>query len=466
MQEPVRIVISDLHLGQNDAFDIFSSPDKPRLFADFLAYLAGSAAPVELVINGDLVDFLQLQPWSDLSRVAAAEKMRHIVEGSRHVFAALGQFLRDGRHAIKVLLGNHDVELAYPEVWDLTRQAILAQAPGAVGRLELFSKRTTYNPQVNGVTVHIEHGNAGDRWNEINYVPLFQDIETGTHTFAYPQGTKLVYETMNGFKESYQFVDVLKPEMPAVPLILLALKPQAGVRAIPDLTLHTLKSWGQGLAAGLRRRLAGLPFAAPGRLLVEEVLPETLAEGYSRLAAAGIGLAPSEAEDLTAFLSKPGGPDDATLVNFAASGNPVQLKLLVSALQTLNRFRAAQQGEAFYTANHHDDVSAVYARRNWLKGDVKVVIFGHTHEALTATFPEGIYVNSGAWANLVKLPSGTATVPLQQWFAGLADNTFERTSFPTFVRLAPEGDGMMVSLNAWTLSGEKKLWQRDVRKGA
>src|SRR5262249_3520609 len=156
----------------------------------------------------------------DLSRTAAAEKIRQIIEASGYVFAALGQFLRDDRHRVKVLLGNHDVELAYPEVWEVARQAILAGAPGAAARLEFFNTRTTYNPHVNGFTVHMEHGNAGDRWNEINYAPLFQDVETGTQTFAYPRGTKLVYEPMNDFKESYQFVDVLKPEMPAVPLIL------------------------------------------------------------------------------------------------------------------------------------------------------------------------------------------------------------------------------------------------------
>src|SRR5262249_36493346 len=152
-------------------------------------------------------------------------------------------------------LGNHDVELAYPEVWAEVRQAILAEAPDAAGRVEFFNTRATYNPRVGGVTVHVEHGNAGDRGNEINYVPLFQAVETGTNTFAYPPGTKLVYETMNGFKETFQFVDVLKPEMPAVPLALLALKPTAALRALPGLALHGLKAWAHGLLAGLRRRL-------------------------------------------------------------------------------------------------------------------------------------------------------------------------------------------------------------------
>jgi hypothetical protein len=166
-----------------------------------------------------------------------------------------------------------------------------------------------------------------------------------------------------------------------------------------------------------------------------------------------------------AFLSQDGPAGGA--VSFApAPASAVKLHLLVSALQALNRFQAAQQGDAFYAANHSNDAGARYARHNWLKGDVKAVVFGHTHEALAATFPEGVYVNGGAWANLVKLPPGANTDALLRWFQGIADNTFERTSFPTFVRIAPEGAGAAVSLNAWGAAGEKKLWGSSIRAGA
>jgi UDP-2,3-diacylglucosamine pyrophosphatase LpxH len=469
--EPIRIVISDLHIGQNDDFDIFASPDKPRLFDAFLDRVAGSEAPVELVINGDFVDFLQLRPWNDLSRPTAVEKIGKIVGGSGHVFAALSRFLRDERHSAKVLLGNHDVELAYPEVWDKVRRAILAEAPEADGRLVFFNTRTTYNPRVNGVTVHIEHGNVGDRWNEINYVPLFQDVETGTRTFAYPPGTKFVYETINGFKESYRFVDMLKPEMPSVPLILLALKPLLMARALPGIALRGLDAWAHGLVAGVRRRIAGLPFTPIEPLTVEETFAEALAEGYGRLVAAGIPLAASEPDDLAAFLDRPGTLDEAFPAPFTAPGsapaaNPVGLKLLVSALDALHRFREMREKVRPRPAGPGDDAGARYARDNLFRGDVKVVVFGHSHEALMATFPEGVYVNSGAWANLVRLPVGTDLVPLQRWLTGLADNTFERTSHLTFVRLAPDGDGAAITLNAWTDAGERELRRETVGPGA
>src|SRR6185436_3347250 len=124
--------------------------------------------------------------------------IQRIVKANRDVFGVIGSVLADSRHQIRILLGNHDAEMAYPEVWAVLRDAM---APDAGERLKLFDERTTYNVPMNGAVVHIEHGNADDPWNAINYQPLFHDAETGTANFSYPPGTKFVYETINQFKE-------------------------------------------------------------------------------------------------------------------------------------------------------------------------------------------------------------------------------------------------------------------------
>jgi len=62
----------------------------------------------------------------------------------------------------------------------------------------------------------------------------------GTKEFSYPHGTKLVYDIMNDFKEEFRFVDLLKPEMPAVVLILLALKPFMTALGIPGITVNLM----------------------------------------------------------------------------------------------------------------------------------------------------------------------------------------------------------------------------------
>jgi len=88
------------------------------------------------------------------------------------------------QHQIKVLLGNHDVELAYDDTWKPIQDAILGAAPaGAGARLQFLNRRITDNFRVNNVLVHVEHGNIADPFNSINYGPLFEDAEKNTKRF-------------------------------------------------------------------------------------------------------------------------------------------------------------------------------------------------------------------------------------------------------------------------------------------
>ncbi len=459
--EHTRIIISDLHVGQNDDFDIFAYPgsNKHALFTDFLDYVRQQPNPVELVINGDFIDFLQLRPWKDLRRAVALKKINDIVAKSPAVFTALGTFLGDPRHRLKILPGNHDVELAYPEVGQVLRDAILQSASGAKDRFELFgpkSPRTTYRPKINGVLVQIEHGNEGDPFNSLNYTQLFNDAETRTKKFSYPPGTKLVYDIMNDFKEELRFVDLLKPEMPSVVLILLALKPIMAARGIPGITGKALKAAGNYITAMIRRKVMGLPLGpktavkVPARDAddVETFLAKTFPDGDS----------PTEFE-MEVFLASeevPGSSDPT----MGPKLTKIRLWFLSWALQALARFQAVEQGAAFFNADHPHNAAAIGARSR-LTGDVRLVVFGHTHEALKTEFPEGLYVNSGTWADLVALPQN-GRAEIVKWLDEVAANTFKRTAYPTYVRIEPAGTGVSVSLNLWNDAGEQPLWAKNI----
>jgi UDP-2,3-diacylglucosamine pyrophosphatase LpxH len=460
--EHTRIIISDLHVGQNDDFDIFANPgsNKHALLTGFLNHVRQQPNPIDLVINGDFIDFLQLRPWGDLSRGVALKKIKAIVANSPTVFNDLGTFLKDSRHKLKILPGNHDVELAYPEVGQVLRDAILQSAPGAEDRLDLFgppsATRTTYRPKINGVLVQIEHGNVGDPWNSLNYTTLFNDAETGTMEFSYPPGTKMVYGIMNDFKEKLSFVDLLKPEMPAVVLILLAIKPFMAALGIPGVALKGLGAVGNSVLAMLRRKIGGKPLG-----------PKPAVGGPT-----------SDADDLEAFLSNTfpgqGSPTDWDMEVFLG-GNEVpgvsdpnlgpkltrvRLWFLSWALQALARFQAVRQGEAFFNTDHPDNPAAIGARSR-LIGNVKVVVFGHTHEALKTEFAEGLYVNSGTWADLVGLPQEGREAMLK-WLEDIAANKFDRTAYPTYVRIEPADNGVFVSLNLWNDAGERQLWAKNI----
>jgi UDP-2,3-diacylglucosamine pyrophosphatase LpxH len=308
-REPTRFIISDLHLGQNDDFDIFKAVGKEEAFDAFLKFCASQEGPVELVINGDFVDFLQLKPWDAYAKPSAAkdiavEKARAIAAGHARVFKALGTFLSDPKHRLVVLLGNHDVELAYDEVWAIIRDAIIGSTP-AKGILEFKSRVTQYNFTVDGVRVHVQHGNIGDPWNEILYRELFDNAEKNSG-FKHPPGTLLVYEIMNDFKERFRFVDMLKPEIPAVPLLLARLEP-SGAAQLPKATLAYLRSLKSGFVGRLRRWLGGGNFGPKSSVKSERQRTHVaMAQAYiAQVGARTQALSNLDVNHLLEFLNEP-----------------------------------------------------------------------------------------------------------------------------------------------------------------
>ena len=453
--EHTRIIISDLHVGLKDEFDIFASADKPQLFASFIQHLRGLQRPVELIINGDFVDFLQLRPWNDLSRGAALKKIESIVRESSYFFDELGNLLQDPQHQLVILPGNHDVELAYPQVGQVLRNSILKTAPGAANRIRMFdtpdARRTSYIPKINGVVVRVEHGNEGDPWNSLNYNALFTDAETGASNFSYPPGTKLVYETMNEFKDQLKFVDLLKPEMPAVALLLVALKPLMSARKVPTASLIAIDKLGNGVITALRRALSGAPLGVE-----EEAKSATVEDKLVNYFARELPKKRISDWSVEQFLYG----QEAVEGALGIMPKKVKLWLVSWALRGLARFQAKKRGTQFYLDNHPKNSAAKGAKTRF-EGEVKIVVFGHTHEALKTEFGARVYVNSGTWANLIELPKDAGSAMLE-WLQALADNKFEKTAFPTFVQIEPAAQGVSVSLNSWSLKGANTLWIKNI----
>ncbi len=208
------VVISDLHLG-----GAAPSPGRPRGFRicsriDVLARFVASleeltrSSHIELVINGDFVDFLAEEspeggfvPFiADSERAVAV--LGAIVERNILVFDALRHHLLRG-HTLVILAGNHDVELAYPKVQDALRGHLGRPASG----LTLSLHGAPYRLD-NAV---IEHGHLHDGWNAIETDQVHALIDQGDESHV-PPGSRLVAEIMNPTKQAWAFVDLLKPE--------------------------------------------------------------------------------------------------------------------------------------------------------------------------------------------------------------------------------------------------------------
>lgn len=246
---------------------------------------------VELVINGDFVDFLAEQDddagsgpsgacWRPfiISPDKAVRVFRRIAKRDAALFDALRRYLcRGGR--LTLLLGNHDVELSLPAV-----RRELESVLDSDGRDLAF----VYDGEAYRVgPVLIEHGNRYDRWNVVPHDALRRLRSSQSRGeeqktfFDPPAGSHLVAGVLNQIKKDFPFVDLLKPENESVLPILLALAPEyrRHIFAVARLAARAhLRPYDATVSAATRGDMAttSAPLA-DGRRVVEQALQAMLA---------------------------------------------------------------------------------------------------------------------------------------------------------------------------------------------
>lgn len=122
------VVLSDLHVGQGDAADIFDADDA---LAAMLDGVAGDPAVGQLVLLGDVLDLAPPGPTRRSSAEVASERLAAAWQAHPDVLAGLRAVLRAGKQ-VTVVRGNHDVALAMPAVADALRRS-LDPAEGRLG---------------------------------------------------------------------------------------------------------------------------------------------------------------------------------------------------------------------------------------------------------------------------------------------------------------------------------------------
>jgi len=160
------VFVSDVHLGSA------SSDRQSRALPRFLEHfrLEGRSSPRsaqrELVLLGDVLEFLPDGPGAPervATRSGALARFEVLLEGQGEVFSALARLVADGV-SIRVVPGNHDLDLHRPEVRKRFAGAIGWPHPSSRGEL-------TFHPWIFVVpgVLHSEHGH---RHHDINAVPL------------------------------------------------------------------------------------------------------------------------------------------------------------------------------------------------------------------------------------------------------------------------------------------------------
>jgi UDP-2,3-diacylglucosamine pyrophosphatase LpxH len=477
-------IISDLHIGgvygqTTDSRGFRINTHVPEL-AEFIRVLAENdpaKKQVELVINGDSVDFLAEKdgappywnPFTHDPQVACA-KLQAGAERDHAFFEALREFLDKG-HRLTILLGNHDIELALPPVRQKLKEIIGVKSHHDyefIGNGEAYIVADAL----------IEHGNRYDSFNMVDHDNLRQVCSLLSrrqpvpekYVFEPPAGSRMVSWVINDIKEEYKFIDLLKPETDVMVPILLALEP--GYRRVLgtvaklglDARRHTLETaalptiGGDIRADGVSNASFGADistFASMGgpppdeeEAALAEVLSgciEGSAEDFLKtLAPAGTQLEPRIGSDISTatFIDRTLG-----LANLLLSRDDNNVSRRLPPL--LKALRALQPDRSF-DLDFEAAPEYLNAAKELMDGDFRYVIFGHTHQPKKIEVKPGCwYLNSGTWADVMKLSpeviTGSPEVAqreVKEFLQDIAANNLQKwiVFSPAYVRLDLEGN--------------------------
>lgn len=401
----------------------------PELLVDFLERVAAIDG-CELVVHGDFVDFLAESPyqaWTPDEETTLA-KLRAIFARNADVFDA---FARCARGRLTILLGNHDVELAYPRVRDA-----LFERLGTTPHRCLF----VHGDEGHRVgDVFIEHGNRYDPWNAVEYDELQRVLAAVGRGEAAPAmrpcpGSSLVEKVMNPLKERYHFIDLLKPEDKIVLLLLLEFEPER--RTDVSMLFHAVTAWVRQRIRTIGRHLRGAE---------DEDLPPELRAAF--------------AEELLALRAvvndrKLRSPlinaSSESLANLLRDGRPVDPKRAAKLQLALCTKVAGDI--SFATAEDSGDYTAA-AREMTARAGTRLVIMGHTHLARDVKFKNGgRYFNTGTWADLIHVDQAALNDRsadrgvFVEWLRKLANNDLGglRVCRPGFADVTVGADGQLV----------------------
>ena len=430
-------VISDLHLGGDSEYRICSAKGQ-ELLTGFLKWAAAQAVTdqVHLVVNGDSVDFLAEQAFSAFTtdQTAAAAKLSNIFTENSQIWDGFASVVKTGAR-VTFLLGNHDLELSFPE----PRRLLLEKL--GPGQVEFI-----YDNQALTVgDVLIEHGNTYDRWNKADDNGLrHARAEVSRHqqidNFTAPPGSRLVFEIMNPLKHDFHFVNLLKPENQAAIPILGILRPSVLAR-IPKLAPLAL--------AALTRRDTG-------------VVAGSLAGPQSDL--------DPDDQDAMNLANSLAFPADSAAVagnllqnlrdKWRAFTQGVKRKSQIQTLRTAISFYMGPNLIAFDTQNESPDYKNA-AEKSAALG-FRVITYGHTHLAKRVPLANGaVYLNSGTWADMMCIPDDLLLAggdesdkALESYLDDLIENRLDNWigQLPTFVRIELQ-DGKTSDADVWIYGG-------------
>lgn len=214
----IKIVLSDLHLGggmfnangERNAKENFYFDRELIELIHFFSSRKYEKAPVEIILNGDILDFLTVHYKNAylnfISEEVSVYKLKKIISGHQKVFNALSEFVKKDGKKITYIVGNHDADFFFPKVQELFINTV---GQGTYNdKVKVIDKDPYY--EVEG-KVQIHHGHQFETMHNFNYSNPFLIDKKGRQVLNLPWGSLYVMNAVNRFKLQRDYLDKVSP---------------------------------------------------------------------------------------------------------------------------------------------------------------------------------------------------------------------------------------------------------------
>lgn len=206
----IKVVVSDLHLGKGrilpdggiNSLEEFYYGEKLVEFIQFYSSGPFRDYEVELIINGDFLNFLQCDYKGHFLTVVtesiALSVLKEIVLGHLNVFQAMKEFSSKPHHTITYIIGNHDQAMMWPACREYLNEV--------VGTPIRFKNLVHF---FDGV--HIEHGHMHEAANRLDPKKFFLKKNLVEPILNLPFGSHFFVELVLKIKHKHPHVDKIRP---------------------------------------------------------------------------------------------------------------------------------------------------------------------------------------------------------------------------------------------------------------
>ncbi len=406
-------VISDIHMGGSPGFQILKETTRLAGFIGWVAVQRPDQS-VALVLNGDIIDTLAedaLQGYIAITN--AAEIVSRIMTDPSFavIWQALADFVKRPHRKLVLIVGNHDLELAFPSVQRTITERLAGDDLEARARIEFSTIGAGYTCNVGNATVYCTHGNEVDEWNFTRYEDISKAARRlGAGLGLEPDewrpnaGTKMVRDVMNEVKRKYRWVDLLKPEMEAAVSVLSVLDASVLAKLGSVAALLTEAKIEKAEAdARLSGTLINVARESVANVRVDSLLGRNLLQAIDPSADTSGASADDMLLDAERSLSEPRRQRPAS-----AQGTLGRWQYYIDRIRGVEPEEALRRAvidwirdDQSFVVDHPDDTFKQI--NDVVSPAIDVVITGHTHLARSISRGGGKhYFNTGTWIRLMK----------------------------------------------------------------